>query len=94
MQWHEAKRSMKRDQRWEVTKMLDHEEREQLFQDHVLELANKKRLHFRKLLEETAQVSSSQAPLHDRQEFKVQSVDHLGHAMEEGKKADQGGYEI
>ena len=56
MQWHEAKRSMKRDQRWEVTKQLDHEEREQLFQDHVLELANKKRMHFRKLLEETAQV--------------------------------------
>lgn len=57
MQWHEAKRSMKRDQRWELTKLLDHEEREQLFQDHVLELANKKRIHFRKLLEETPQVS-------------------------------------
>lgn len=47
---------MKRDPRWESTKLLDHEEREQMFQTHVLELANKKRLQFRKLLEETTQV--------------------------------------
>lgn len=56
IQWHEAKKGMKRDLRWESTKLLDHEEREQMFQTHVLELANKKRLQFRKLLEETTQV--------------------------------------
>ena len=56
MQWHEAKRNMKRDSRWEMSRLLDHSEREQMYQAHVLELANKKRLHFRKLLEETSQV--------------------------------------
>lgn len=56
VQWHEAKKGMKRDQRWEVTRLLDHSEREQMFQDHVLELANRRRLQFRRLLEETGQV--------------------------------------
>ena len=56
MQWHEARRHMKADPRWELTRLLDREEKEQIFQDHVLELANKKRLQFRKLLEETPQV--------------------------------------
>lgn len=47
---------MKRDHRWELTRLLDHEEKELIFQEHILELANKKRLQFRKLLEETPQV--------------------------------------
>lgn len=58
VQWHEAKRSMKRDPRWEATKLLDYDEKEQIFQGHVLELANKKRLQFRRLLEETGQVGT------------------------------------
>ena len=81
---------MKRDQRWEVTKQLDHEEREQLFQDHVLELANKKRMHFRKLLEETAQVRLT-TPLTPPTHFSLQpSLDHVGHALEESQEVDQG----
>ena len=59
VQWHEAKRSMKRDHRWEATKLLDYDEKEQIFQGHVLELANKKRLQFRRLLEETGQVGTT-----------------------------------
>lgn len=52
---------MKRDQRWELTRLLDYEEKEQIFQEHVLELANKKRLQFRRLLEETPQVATEQS---------------------------------
>lgn len=56
VQWHDVKKTLKKDQRWELTRLLDHEEREQMYQEHVLELANKKRLQFRRLLEETPQV--------------------------------------
>ncbi len=54
--WHDVKKTLRKDPRWELLRLLDHEEKEQLFQEHVLGLANKKRLQFRKLLKETTQV--------------------------------------
>ena len=56
MQWSEAKKLMKKDYRWDLTKPLGHDEKEQYFQDHVLQLREKKRLQFRKLLADTAEV--------------------------------------
>ena len=56
VQWHDVKRLLKKDHRWDLTKLLDHEEKEQLFQDHVLQLREKKRLQFRKLLADSSDV--------------------------------------
>ena len=55
--WHDTKRQLRRDHRWELAELLDIGDREQLFQDHVTGLAEKKRQQFRRLLEETTQVS-------------------------------------
>ena len=57
VQWHDVKRMLKRDHRWDLTKLLDHDEKEQLFQDHVLQLREKKRMQFRKLLTDTQGVN-------------------------------------
>ena len=57
VQWHEAKKMLKKDYRWDLTKPLGHDEKEQYFQDHVLQLREKKRLQFRKLLFDAAEVS-------------------------------------
>jgi len=47
---------MKKDYRWDLTKPLGHDEKEQYFQDHVLQLREKKRLQFRKLLSDATEV--------------------------------------
>ena len=54
--WYEAKRLLRDDNRWEMFDMLDIDEKESLFREHVSNLGEKKRLWFRKLLEETSQV--------------------------------------
>jgi len=56
--WHDTKRSLRRDHRWELADLLEATEKERLFREHVEALAEKKRLQFRKLLEETPQVCS------------------------------------
>ena len=53
-----------------------------MFQEHVLGLANKKRLQFRKLLEETPQVKSCDC--NDGSLDFPFSLDFLEHALEEG----------
>lgn len=54
--WYEAKRSLRDDSRWRMFEVLDIDEKESLFREHVSNLGEKKRLWFRKLLEETSQV--------------------------------------
>jgi len=55
--WHDTKRSLRRDHRWELADLLETTEKERLFREHVETLAEKKRLQFRKLLEETPQIT-------------------------------------
>ena len=55
---HDTKRSLRRDHRWELADLLEAADKEKLFREHVEALAEKKRLQFRKLLEETPQVCS------------------------------------
>ena len=56
MSWADTKKSLRKDHRWELSELLDPTEKEKLFRNHVHALVEKKRLHFRKLLEETSQV--------------------------------------
>ena len=54
--WHEVKRNLRQDHRWELASLLDTDEKEELFQQHVEQLVEKKRIHFRQLLTETSEV--------------------------------------
>lgn len=55
--WHETKRSLRKDHRWELAELLEGMDKERLFREHVDGLAEKKRMQFRKLLEETPQIT-------------------------------------
>ena len=55
--WHDAKKTLKRDVRWEVVAAsVESTERETMFQTHIRAMNEKKRTAFRKLLDETLQV--------------------------------------
>ncbi len=54
--WYDTKRLLRNDSRWRMFETLDIDEKEGLFREHVSNLSEKKRLWFRKLLEETPQV--------------------------------------
>ena len=54
--WHDGRKSMKKDPRWEGTEVLDLADREAMFRQHTKELVEKKRNAFRRLLSETPQV--------------------------------------
>ena len=57
MSWHDAKKALKRDVRWEVVEAsVESAERESMFQSHIRAMNEKKRIAFRKLLDETSQV--------------------------------------
>ncbi|XP_064382447.1 transcription elongation regulator 1-like isoform X2 [Halichondria panicea] len=55
--WYDTKRLLRNDSRWRMFETLDIDEKEGLFREHVSNLSEKKRLWFRKLLEETPQIS-------------------------------------
>jgi transcription elongation regulator 1 len=50
MSWKEAKRTLRKDGRSEVTDILSKEEREKMFSEHIEKLAFKKRGKFRYLI--------------------------------------------
>lgn len=54
--WNEARRQLRQDPRWDTTELLELTEKERLFQEHTAGLVERKRLQFRRLLEETSQV--------------------------------------
>ncbi|GAB6025446.1 hypothetical protein CHUAL_011191 [Chamberlinius hualienensis] len=51
--WRDAKRILRKDHRWELADLLDRDEKEKLFDEHVEQLVKKKREKFRELLDET-----------------------------------------
>ena len=57
--WRDAKKSIKKDHRWELVEALDRDEREKLFNVHVNNLFKKKREKFRELLDETKELTLS-----------------------------------
>uniref|UniRef100_A0A182P604 Transcription elongation regulator 1 n=1 Tax=Anopheles epiroticus TaxID=199890 RepID=A0A182P604_9DIPT len=50
--WKEVKKLLKKDNRWELISMLDRDDRERLFNEHISNLVRKKRDKFREMLDE------------------------------------------
>ncbi|XP_052872661.1 transcription elongation regulator 1 [Anopheles cruzii] len=50
--WKEVKKLLKKDHRWELIEMLDRDDRERLFNEHIESLVRKKRDKFREMLDE------------------------------------------
>nr|XP_049463992.1 transcription elongation regulator 1 isoform X2 [Anopheles coluzzii] len=50
--WKEVKKLLKKDHRWELISMLDRDDRERLFNEHISNLVRKKRDKFREMLDE------------------------------------------
>ncbi|XP_077401864.1 transcription elongation regulator 1 isoform X2 [Vanacampus margaritifer] len=55
--WSDTRRNLRKDHRWESSSLLEREEKEKLFNDHVEALAKKKKEHFRQLLDETTVIT-------------------------------------
>lgn len=59
MSWSDTRRTLRKDHRWESGSLLEREEKEKLFNEHIEALTKKKREHFRQLLDETSAVRIS-----------------------------------
>lgn len=59
--WSDTRRNLRKDHRWESSSLLEREEKEKLFNEHIEALAKKKKEHFRQLLDETTSVSTAPA---------------------------------
>lgn len=57
--WSDTRRTLRKDHRWESGSLLEREEKEKLFNEHIEALTKKKREHFRQLLDETSAVRVS-----------------------------------
>lgn len=51
--WKEVKKQLRKDHRWELVDHLEREDREVLFNEHIVNLTKKKRDKFREMLTET-----------------------------------------
>ncbi|KAJ8338361.1 hypothetical protein SKAU_G00373270 [Synaphobranchus kaupii] len=56
--WSDTRRNLRKDHRWESASLLEREDKEKLFNEHIEALAKKKKEHFRQLLDETTPVST------------------------------------
>ena len=55
--WKEVKKSIKKDSRWEIAAVLNRDDRDRLFNEHIDQLYQKKKEKFRELLDETPEVA-------------------------------------
>ncbi|XP_039207664.1 transcription elongation regulator 1 isoform X6 [Crotalus tigris] len=55
--WSDTRRTLRKDHRWESGSLLEREEKEKLFNEHIEALAKKKKEHFRQLLDETSSIT-------------------------------------
>ncbi|CAB3367370.1 Hypothetical predicted protein [Cloeon dipterum] len=55
--WKEAKRMMRKDSRWDLVSLLERDEKEKYFTQHIDQLTRKKREKLRELLDETQEVT-------------------------------------
>uniref|UniRef100_A0A1A7X020 Transcription elongation regulator 1 n=1 Tax=Iconisemion striatum TaxID=60296 RepID=A0A1A7X020_9TELE len=55
--WSDTRRNLRKDHRWESASLLEREEKEKLFNEHVEALAKKKKEQFRQLLDETIMIT-------------------------------------
>ena len=54
--WRDTRKHLRKDHRWDLAELLDRDEKEKLFNEHVEELAKKSKEMFHKLLEECQEV--------------------------------------
>lgn len=57
--WREAKRTLRKDHRWDLVESLEREERDKLFAEHLEQLQRKKKDKYRDLLDETPSITLS-----------------------------------
>lgn len=55
--WRETRKQLRKDHRWELADLLDRDEKEKLFEEHIDILNKKNKEMFHKLLDETLQVN-------------------------------------
>ncbi|XP_028668993.1 transcription elongation regulator 1-like isoform X2 [Erpetoichthys calabaricus] len=55
--WSDTRRTLRKDHRWESASLLEREDKEKLFNEHIEALTKKKREHFRQLLDETSSIT-------------------------------------
>ncbi|XP_064208066.1 transcription elongation regulator 1 isoform X3 [Anguilla rostrata] len=55
--WSDTRRNLRKDHRWESSSLLERDEKEKLFNEHVEALTKKKKEHFRQLLDETTLIT-------------------------------------
>ncbi|KTF90082.1 hypothetical protein cypCar_00024546 [Cyprinus carpio] len=55
--WSETRRTLRKDHRWESSSLLERDEKERLFNEHIEALAKKKKEQFRQLLDETTSIN-------------------------------------
>lgn len=51
--WKETRRTLRKDPRWAALDVLDKDNKETMFDEHIREITEKRKKSFRKLLEET-----------------------------------------
>jgi len=54
--WRDTRKQLRKDHRWDLAELLEREEKEKLFEEHIEELHKKNKEMFHKLLEETSDV--------------------------------------
>lgn len=57
--WSDTRRNLRKDHRWESASLLERDDKEKLFNEHVETLSKKKKENFRQLLDETVMVRSN-----------------------------------
>ena len=55
--WHDTKKVLRKDHRWSLADLLDRDEKEKLFNEHIENLTKRNRDMFHKLLNETSEVA-------------------------------------
>ncbi|XP_030620575.1 transcription elongation regulator 1a isoform X2 [Chanos chanos] len=55
--WSDTRRNLRKDHRWESSSLLERDEKEKLFNEHIEALTKKKKEHFRQLLDETSMIT-------------------------------------
>lgn len=55
--WHDVKKTLRKDHRWETIGCLERDEREKVFEEHISFLYRKKKEKFRELLDETPEIT-------------------------------------
>lgn len=62
--WRDTRRSLRKDSRWKLAELLERDEKEKIFNEHVSNLSRKKKSKFRELLDETKSVSGCEVKSH------------------------------